>query len=99
MDNNLGNIIKNAKVRAGIYGTYVIVGVAIGALQIGFAASTAGAQPEWLTIALAVFGYLGIPVGSLAVANSSIIPQTVVNVPDAAVTIEASDTDNTPFTH
>lgn len=77
MDQNLGNIIKNAKARAAIYGTYVIIGLIFGALQVAFAAG-AGEQPDWVTISLAVYTYLGIPVGTLAVANSSIIPTKVV---------------------
>jgi hypothetical protein len=73
MDNNLGNIIKNARVRAAIYGTYILVGLAIGAAQAGFAAAAGAIQPEWLTIALSVYGYLGIPVSGLAAANSNLV--------------------------
>jgi hypothetical protein len=66
MDNNLGNVIKNAKARAAIYATYVIVGAN---------------QPSWLAIALAVYGYLGIPVGGLAAVNSQIVTAAVVEIP------------------
>lgn len=79
MDNNLGNVIKNAKARAAIYGAYVLIGLVIGALQVGFAAIAGVDQPDWLTISLAVYAYLGIPVGGLAAVNSSIVPTKVVD--------------------
>lgn len=66
----LGSIIGSARVRKAIYAAYVVAIVVIGAIQVGFAAVSAG-QPEWLTVALAVTAYLGVPVGGLAVANAS----------------------------
>lgn len=68
--NNLGTIIESARVRKIIYSAYVIAIVVIGAIQVGFAAISVG-QPEWLTVALAVAAYLGVPVAGLAVANTS----------------------------
>lgn len=68
--NNLGTIVESARVRKIIYSAYVVAIVIIGAIQVGFAAISAG-QPEWLTVALAVAAYLGVPVGGLAVANTS----------------------------
>lgn len=85
MDQNLGNIVKNAKARAVIYGTYVIAGLVFGALQVAFSAIAGVDQPDWLTIAIAVYAYLGIPVGGLAAVNSSIVPTKVV----AAENVEA----------
>lgn len=67
---NLGVIVKNAKARAFIYGGYVVAIIAAGATQVGFA-SIEVAQPEWLTASLAVLAYLGVPVGTLAVANTN----------------------------
>lgn len=67
---NLGSIISSATVRKAIYGAYVIGIVILGAIQVGFAATSAG-QPEWLTVAIAVAAYLGVPVGGLAVANTT----------------------------
>lgn len=66
----LGVIVKNAKARAFIYGGYVIAIIAAGAAQVGFA-SLEVSQPDWLTASLAVLAYLGVPVGTLAVANTS----------------------------
>lgn len=68
--NDLGAIVGSAQARKAIYGTYVIGIVILGATQVGFAAISAG-QPDWLTVALAVAAYLGIPVGGLAAANTS----------------------------
>lgn len=69
---NLGNIITSAVVRKVIYGAYAIAVVIIGAVQVGYAAAPElGGQPTWLTVALAVAGYLGVPVSALALANTS----------------------------
>lgn len=68
--NDLGTIVGSARARKAIYGAYVIGIVVLGAVQVGFAAISAG-QPEWLTVALAVAAYLGIPVGGLAAVNTS----------------------------
>ena len=66
----LGVIVKNAKARAAIYGTYVVAIIAAGATQVAYAALEQG-QPDWLVASLAVLAYLGVPVGTLAVANTS----------------------------
>lgn len=67
---HLGTIVTSAKARKAIYGAYVLAIIIIGAIQVGFAAISAG-QPEWLTVALAVTAYLGIPVGGLAAVNTA----------------------------
>lgn len=67
---NLGTIVTRARVRKAIYAAYVVAIILIGAIQVGHAAIRA-AQPEWLTVALAVAAYLGVPVGGLAAANTS----------------------------
>lgn len=66
----LGVIVKNAKARAYIYGAYVIAIIVAGAAQVGFV-SLEISQPDWLTASLAVLAYLGVPVGTLAVANTN----------------------------
>lgn len=71
MEINLGSIITNAFARKLIYAIYFIAGLILGAIQAAFGAMTGTPiAPEWLTVALAVYGYLGIPVGVLAVANT-----------------------------
>lgn len=68
---NLGSIITSAFARKLIYGIYAVGVVLIGAVQIAYAAAPElGGQPIWLTIALAVAGYLGVPVSALALANT-----------------------------
>jgi hypothetical protein len=66
----LGVIVKNAKARAIIYGTYVVAIIVAGAAQVAFASLELG-QPDILVAAVAVLAYLGVPVGTLAVANTN----------------------------
>lgn len=39
------------------YAVFAVLGVALGAVQVGFLSAEAG-QPTWLTVALAVYGFL-----------------------------------------
>ena len=66
---NLGAVITDPMVRRMIYGVYVVLLIVAGAAQAGFAALHQ-MTPGWLAVALAVLGYLGVPVGGLAVANT-----------------------------
>lgn len=65
---DLGTIITDPGVRRIIYGVYVILLLIVGAVTVGFA-SVGQPLPSWGIAATAVLGYLGIPVGSLAIAN------------------------------
>lgn len=56
------------QVRKGIYVAYTAVGVAIGAVQVGYVAVNA-TQPDALTIALAVYAYIGVALGLTAASN------------------------------
>ena len=67
---NLGNVITSGATRKGIYAAYVVLGFIIGATQVAFSAADNG-QPTWLTVALAVYAFASVPVGSLALANTS----------------------------
>lgn len=67
--NDLRKVIKSARARMLIYSVYVVAILVIGAIQVGFAAAEVAA-PSWLTVALAVAAYLGVPVGALAAANT-----------------------------
>lgn len=69
-DANLGQFIEDPAVRKGIYGSYVVAGVLLGATQVGFAAVEGAGQPTWLTVALAVYAFLSVPLGSLALSNT-----------------------------
>ncbi len=50
------------------YAGFASLGVLLGAVQVGFAAAEA-AQPVWLTVALAVYAFLGGAIGATANAN------------------------------
>lgn len=55
--------------RKAVYAVYAALGVLLGAVQVGFAAAEAG-QPVWLTVALAVFAFIGGALGLTAAANT-----------------------------
>jgi len=75
---DIGRVITSTSARKIIYGVYVVGVVLIGAAQVAYAALQLG-QPDWLTVALAVSAYLGLPVGTLALANT---PSKVEELPD-----------------
>lgn len=62
-----------AKVRGPIYSIYAVLGLALGATQVGYAAANAG-QPTALTVCLAVFAFLGTAVGYTAASNTPVAP-------------------------
>lgn len=68
MGNPLTDVLP-ATYRKIAYLIYGLVGVGIGATQVGFVAANAD-QPTWLTVALAVFAYIGIALGFTAAANT-----------------------------
>lgn len=70
-DSSLGTVVTNPLVRKVIYGIYIVAGVLLGAIQVGFAAAEGAGQPDWLTITLAVYAFLSVPVGSLALVNTT----------------------------
>lgn len=55
--------------RKRVYAVYAVIGVILGAVQVGFGAAEAG-QPDWLTVSLAVYAFLGGAVGVTAVQNT-----------------------------
>ena len=58
-----------AKVRGPVYTSYAVIGVGIGATQVGFAAANAG-QPTWLTVCLSVYAFIGGAIGYTAASNT-----------------------------
>ena len=56
--------------RKPIYGAFAVLGVVIGAIQVGFSAAEVG-NPLWLNITLAVFPFLAGAVGFTASANTN----------------------------
>ena len=55
-------------IRARVYAAFWLVGLGLGGTQVGYAAAESG-QPTWLTVALAVYAFLGAGVGYPAQAN------------------------------
>lgn len=66
-----------AKARTYVYAIFGLVSLAVGAVQVGYAAIGDG-QPDWLTVALAVVPFLGAGIGYTAATH-------VPAAPDAAV--------------
>lgn len=65
---DLGNVITSPTARQVIYGLYTVALIVLGGVVVAFAA-IGHTLPQWAIVANAVIGYLGIPVGSLAVVN------------------------------
>ena len=57
--------------RASIYYGFAVVGVALGAIQVGYGAASVD-QPTWLTVALAVYVFAGPALGLTAASNTTI---------------------------
>lgn len=62
--------------RAVVYRLYAVVGLLLGATQVGFSSADVG-QPTALTVALAVFAFIGTGLGFTASANTSNIAEYV----------------------
>ena len=60
--------IVTGRTRKITYTAYALVGLVLGAVQVGFSAAEAG-QPVWLTVALAVFAFIGTALGFTAAGN------------------------------
>lgn len=70
--------------RKAIYVGYAIMGVLIGAIQVGFAAAELG-QPVWLTVTLAVYAFVG---GAVGLTASTHTPQAKHVEPSAPAPVE-----------
>lgn len=69
----MSTVFIPAKVRGVIYSIYAVVGLALGATQVGFSAANES-QPVALTVALAVFAFLGTGIGYTAASNTPAAP-------------------------
>lgn len=56
-------------IRKTFYYVYGLLGIVIGATQVGYSAAELG-QPVWLTVSLAVFAFVGTAFGVTAGANT-----------------------------
>lgn len=62
------------RARKVVYLVSALIGLALGATQVGYGAASAG-QPTWLTVALAVYAFLtaGLGVTSATNVNAKIL--------------------------
>jgi hypothetical protein len=60
--------IFTPSVRQKIYFIYALIGVVFGAIQVIYSSLQTG-QPPWLVAALAVFAFIGGPLGFTAASN------------------------------
>ena len=63
----------NPQLRRILYTAYAIAGLILGSTQVGFSAADAG-QPVALTVALAVYGFVGTAFGFQARAKTDAKP-------------------------
>jgi heme O synthase-like polyprenyltransferase len=61
------------EVRKVVYNVFTVLGIVLGAIQVGIAA-LAAAQPDWLTVSLAVYAFLGGALGITASTNVNPAP-------------------------
>lgn len=59
-----------------VYSVYAVVGLVVGSIQVAYAAAEAG-QPVWLTVALAVYAYVGGAIGYVAATHVPAAPTYV----------------------
>lgn len=60
--------ILNESQRKIVYVVFAIIGVVLGATQVAFSTMEV-ANPVWLSVAIAVYAFLGGPVGATAASN------------------------------
>lgn len=82
--------IMTPEIRKYTYIAYALVGVGIGATQVGFAAAEMS-QPVWLTVSLAVYAFLGGAFGFVAESNISASPTSLDSPPGEYGTIDATE--------
>ena len=61
--------IFSPETRGKIYWVFAVLGLILGAIQVGFSSAELG-QPSWLTVLLAVYGFVGGAIGFTAQANT-----------------------------
>ena len=61
--------IFSPETRGKIYWVFAVLGLILGATQVGFSSAELG-QPTWLTVLLAVYSFVGGAIGFTAEANT-----------------------------
>lgn len=67
----LDQIIPDPAKRKPVYRVFALIGLVLGAVQVGFASADAG-QPIWLTVAFGVYGFLAAAGFTVAQANTNV---------------------------
>lgn len=62
------DFIPAAKRRV-VYSVFAFLGLALGAVQVGYSAAELG-QPVWLTVSLSVFAFISAGIGYTATVNT-----------------------------
>lgn len=78
---DISTLIPSETVRKSLYAVFGLIGIALSGIQVGFSAAAID-QPVWLTVAIAVYGFLAGGGFGLAIANTRNIAviQTVKEV-------------------
>lgn len=71
--------VISPEARAMVYTIFAFLGLGLGGTQVGYAAAEAG-QPVWLTVALAVYAFLGSAFGYTAVTHTPKNPDEVARL-------------------
>lgn len=71
-------------VRGPLYAAFALVGLVLGAIQIAFSAAETG-RPVWLTVALAVYPFVGAGIGFTAASNTPSPPLVAADEQPAPV--------------
>jgi hypothetical protein len=62
--------IFGARVRGMVYAVYALAGLLIGSVQAAYSALPDSTVPDFITVCLAVYAYLGIALGFTAASNA-----------------------------
>ena len=62
-----------AAVRRIVYGVFSAGSLALGGTEVGYSAADA-TKPVWLVVAMAVWGFIGLSTGLLALSNTADVP-------------------------
>lgn len=62
-----------ASIRGRLYSCFAFIGLGLGSAQVGYSAADSG-QPTWLTVALAIYAYVGVAIGYTAATHTPKAP-------------------------
>lgn len=91
---HLTNILP-PQTRATLYAAFAVTGLLLGAIQVGYAAADSG-QPTALTVALAVYAFVGGALGFTAQANTPATAEIDTFYSETPVTEEELVVDEAP---